>query len=503
MSPEVILEGRLHPASIVLAFLAALRRTALWLLVFAYQTVTAESAAGFIAGVVSLAIAGALSLVGPVVHWLRYRYRLTATELAIDSGFIRRQQRRIPISRVQDLSFEAGPFHRLLGVVVVAVQTSGTEGAEAKLDAITRAQGEALERALRSLSGRAPRPEAGDDALAPPILEVGVVPLVVRGLTDNRAGLILAGILGFFAQVIPDDDVSFFVRVWELGQRTLSPIIGRGFTAIALFVATVVALLVIVGWIGSAILNVVRFYGFALREEDGVFTRSYGLFTRRIHALPRRRIQAVRLEQTLLRRLLGYATIRTDDMGAGAQAKTAEAQGTDVFVPLAPHGAAITLLPRVLPAADARRYVFRETSPRIVRRSGTRFAIAGVLGALALYSVAGPWAFAVVVPAFLLGLVWGFATLRTLRWSVDPAAGLAVRRGVFRREEIYAPRSRLEALTVVESPFDRYHGVATLLAIVGGGARIAIPNVPAAEAREAARLLMGAPIDPALVPVSA
>jgi putative membrane protein len=320
---------------------------------------------------------------------------------------------------------------------------------------------------------------------------VSPITLVIRGLTDNRAGLILAGLLGFIAQAIPDDDVSFFVRAWQVGQELLSPIIGRGAVAVALFIAAIGTFFVVVGWIGSAVLNVVRFYGFALRESDGVFTRSYGLFTKRVHALPRLRIQAVRLKQTLLRRVLGFGELRTDDMGAGAQEKTAEAQGTDVFVPMAKRPVLEALLPRVLPAADPSRYAFRRTSARIVRRSASRFTLLGVLVAVGVYPMIGWWALAVPFAFTPLGVLWGLATLRTLTWAFDAASGLAVRRGVFRREEAYAPRTRLEALTIVQSPFDRWHGVATLTAIVGGGARVAIPNVPVEEAREATRALMG------------
>ncbi len=495
----LILEGRLHPASIFFAFLAGLRRTAFWLAIIAFQAVTADSFERVLTTLWVMALVGVMSLVGPVVQWLRYRYRLTSRELAIDSGFVRRQQRRIPVSRVQDLSFEAGPLHRLLGVVVVSVQTSGTEGAEAKLDVITRSQGDALRDALRSLGGavspgHAPIEAAGEGAsTAPALLSVGVFALILRGLTDNRAGLILAGLVGFLSQAMPDDDLSFFVKAWEHGQRLFAPIAGQGTFAIAAFVATVVAVFVLAGWVGSAALNVMRFYGFTLREDRGVFSRSYGLFTKRVHALPRVRIQVVRLRQTLLRRLLGLAELRTDDMGAGAEAKTAEAQGTDVFVPIAPRASLTALLPRVLPEADVSRYHWTRTSPRIVRRSASRGALLGSALGAGLYGSVGLWALAAPVAIALLGAIWGVATLRTLTWAHDQG-GLAVWRGVFRRSLVVAPASRMQALNIVQSPFDRWHGVATLIAIAGGGARVTVPNVPVDEARAAIdRLFPGRP----------
>jgi putative membrane protein len=375
----------------------------------------------------------------------------------------------------------------------VAVQTSGTEGAEAKLDAITREQGEALREALRALGGRAPTPRdeaAGGAPRPPPLIQVGAMHLILRGLTDNRAGLFLAGLLGFIAQVAPDDDVSLFVRAWDLASGALSPIIGRGAVAIFVFVLAVASIFVIAGWVGSAVLNVVRFFGFTLREEDGVFSRSYGLLTKRVHTLPRGRIQAVRLRQTLLRRLFGLGEMRTDDMGASADDKSAEARGTDVFVPIARRADLEALLGRVLPAADLTRYAFRRTSPRIIRRSAARFALLGVVAAALAYQTLGPWALAAPAVFAALGAISGLLVFRTLHWAFDDA-GLAVRRGVFRRLVAVVPANRIQALTLVATPFDRRHGVATLTAIVGGGARVAIPNVPVEEGREAVTRLLG------------
>jgi hypothetical protein len=89
-----------------------------------------------------------------------------------------------------------------------------------------------------------------------------------------------------------------------------------------------------------------------------------------------------------------------------------------------------------------------------------------------------------------LGAISGLLVFRTLHWAFDDA-GLAVRRGVFRRLVAVVPANRIQALTLVATPFDRRHGVATLTAIVGGGARVAIPNVPVEEGREAVTRLLG------------
>ena len=60
-----------------------------------------------------------VALLFPLLHWARYRFRLTAEALEIESGVFRRTVRRIPVSRIQDLGTKAGVLHRALGVVTV------------------------------------------------------------------------------------------------------------------------------------------------------------------------------------------------------------------------------------------------------------------------------------------------------------------------------------------------------------------------------------------------
>lgn len=55
-----------------------------------------------------------------------WRYQLTATDVEIESGFIFHQQTAVPISRIQNVTLQAGPLFQLFGLQTVEVETAAT-----------------------------------------------------------------------------------------------------------------------------------------------------------------------------------------------------------------------------------------------------------------------------------------------------------------------------------------------------------------------------------------
>ncbi len=53
-----------------------------------------------------------------------WRYQITSTDVEIDSGFFIRKQTAIPISRVQNVSLDAGPLYQLFHLQKVKIQTA-------------------------------------------------------------------------------------------------------------------------------------------------------------------------------------------------------------------------------------------------------------------------------------------------------------------------------------------------------------------------------------------
>jgi putative membrane protein len=386
--PErIILEGRLHPAAIAIDLLTALRKSGLYFAILVVQILVTKVNWMAVAGTALVGAGAALFFIGPLLRYLRFRYRLTDTSLYVTSGILSRRHRRIPLEHVQDVSSEAELAHRLLGVVKLSVQTSSTAGAEAELDCLSVADAEALQRAIEAITSRhehgaalAGTTTAESTEQRELVYQAPLGHLVLRGLTDNRAGLIVLAALTVFDRIFELQEIPAVAGVRDTAKRTIGNLISSQLVATVALVSLGVF---VFGWLASAVTNAIRFHGFTVHQSRGVFYRRYGLFTRRVHALPMRRIQALRMDQTLLRRALGIATLRTDDMGSGAEDKTAEAAGVDVFIPIGPTHTLLELAPRILPGLALESFAWKRTCVTMIRRA----LVVGGVAALPILAV--------------------------------------------------------------------------------------------------------------------
>lgn len=69
-----------------------------------------------------------LWLIVPVLRWRTTTYELTTKRLRTRYGILTRKGRDIPLTRINDVSFEKGPLDRLLGAGRLVVESAGEHG---------------------------------------------------------------------------------------------------------------------------------------------------------------------------------------------------------------------------------------------------------------------------------------------------------------------------------------------------------------------------------------
>ncbi len=105
---------------------------ALLILVALADFTVIKSAGNHIRTYVSLA-AIAIALLWLIVVWIRWQsiaYTLTDQRIMLESGVLSRQQKVIPIDRVQDCTTRVSLIGRMLGYGRVEVDAAGAQGAE-------------------------------------------------------------------------------------------------------------------------------------------------------------------------------------------------------------------------------------------------------------------------------------------------------------------------------------------------------------------------------------
>ena len=113
----------------------------------------------------------------------------------IRQGLIGKQERHIPLARVQDVRLEQGVVHRVFGVVKVDIETAGGSGAEASLSVLSVAEAERLRGAVFARApgfadaggqaAEAPAPAPAADAAAAPAADAAAPPAADATVTTT------------------------------------------------------------------------------------------------------------------------------------------------------------------------------------------------------------------------------------------------------------------------------------------------------------------------------
>lgn len=486
----VLANGHLHPAILLLRLLDALRQVA-FLLVFGI-VLQSPWVLAFGIGLFVLQLGYA------VARYLTLEYTLTATELRIREGLLERQERRIPLDRIQDLGFESTILRRALGLAVVLVETASGRGVEARLDALSRASADHLREVLllarTRIAGGDPiaiatgsSPAADPDAPPPPparpepewvVHRATTGALLLRGITDLRLGAF--ALTGFAALQFADQfglaarlaGVARSARDW-LSQ--FPPLV----TGAILFGLLLVVMLI--GVITATLGNLVQFHAFTLTLRGNVLQRRFGLLTTRQKTLPRARIQRVTVEQPWLRRLLGVAVTKADSAGGSRSDGEDTTGGWDVVVPLAKMTDTEALLPALLPGIEQETFGWQRGSPKLIVRTALQGVVLAAVAVPLLWPQTGP----VALLALLLIPLWtllGVLVWRNLGYALGHEF-LCLRHGVIGRTSAYLPTAKVQAVVVRQSPLAQLLGLAELTVFVAGGSPTRLPDLVLADAR--------------------
>ncbi len=490
----VLAKGHLHPAILLLHLFDGMRQAVVPVLFGIVLKLWWLVAFGVVAFVMRLGYA--------IARYLTLDYTLTSDELRVREGLLHRQERRIPLDRIQDLGFESTILRRALGLAVVLVETASGTGVEARLDALSRADAEHLRDVLLA-ARKLPRTDAvtapadGSDGPAaegaaaavpftpPPAPELEWLvhrstagELVLRGVTDLRfSAIALTGItaLQFADQLGWTDRVAGAMDGAQSWITQFPPLV------IGLILAGTVLAVMMFGVATTTLGNLVTFHGFRLVLRGDVLQRRFGLLTTRQKTLPRARIQRVTVEQPWLRRLTGIAVVKADSAGGSRSDGADVTGGWDVVVPLARLHAATALLPALLPGLEHEHFAWQRGSPRLIGRTTLQGVLMAAILTPLLWWQTGPAA------AFALLLVPLWALLGVLVWrNLGFALGrefLTLQHGVIGRTIAYVPTAKVQAVVMRQGPLAQLLGLAELTVYVAGGSPTRLPDLTLADAR--------------------
>ncbi|WP_071396439.1 PH domain-containing protein [Bacillus tuaregi] len=442
---------RLHPISSVINFLKTLKEfIAPFIILFLFG----GNGLGFDFWQMIIAAAFILlSLIGGIISWLRFTYRVEEGELRIESGLFVRKKRYIPFERIQSLDFSEGILQRPFGLVKVQVETAGSSGlnsAEAVLTAIKKEDALAIQDILTSV-------KRGQSDIVEPIEKSEALytikpsQLLLLASTSGGAGVVISASIAFILQF---DELIPYERIFKELQGFISS--GVAFVSIVLF------LLFLAAWFIAVIGTVIKYAGFTVKkvEEDLVISR--GLLEKRQLTIPLNRIQGIIISENIIRQPFGLCSVFLETAGGSLEKDSSKTlllpliRKKEVASLLSPFLGDYCFTPEIVPAPKRalKRYLFR----------GLLFPIIIAAAAIIFFR---PWGYLALL-LLPFAAIWAFLNYKDAGWNLHQQQLTLSYRGIV-KNTFFMKKNKVQSLSMAKSFFQEKQNLATISATVKGG----------------------------------
>jgi putative membrane protein len=474
------------PLSVVLGALGAARRAVIPAIAIGFSGIGGGGrfliALGV--GVAAVVIGVALSYIG----WKRTTYTIGETDIRVESGIFSRAARSVPYERIQDVSLEAKPLPRLLGLVAVKFETGAGGADDIALQYLTAAEGEALRQLVRErredeAAEAASAPDLAVDPGVPVSAETGEVLFAMgpgRLLTFGMFEFSLAvfAVLGGALQYL--DNVTS-LDLWDVDllygwlKQQGSTVATLGPIAQALGAVVGIIGLVIVGSMTGVVRTFLRDWGYTLTRSARGFRRQRGLFTRTDVVMPAHRVQGLVIGTGLVRYRFGWHSLSFVSLAQD------DKEQSHVVAPFAS-------MAEIAPIISAAGFRLPDAATPWHRASARHRTDKAALDAAIFFIAAIPAAIFAPTGLFLIPL--GLAVIAVAanlyawefrRHAIDERQVYASH-GFFSPKQDIATRLKLHSVEIAQGPLARLRGYATVHLGLAGGS-FAMQGVPLAEAR--------------------
>jgi putative membrane protein len=323
-------------------------------------------------------------ILAAMARWFTTRYRVTADQIELRHGLVRRRTITASLDRVRTVEVTAHAMHRALGLakVVVGTGTSDRKGRPAlSLDGLAADEAASLR---VELLHRTPQsaPTGHDAAVSAEDEIVRLVPRWIWFAPFTLSGAVAAlAIAGFGWRIVNEAHVNpdSFAPVRAVLNQLRSGAPWRDSLEVGLAVIVFIAVASTVGYL-------LAFWNFRLtRHPGGTLHVSRGLITLRSTSIEERRLRGVEISEPLLLRAVGGA--RAVAIATGLRVGRGAERGGTVLIPPAPKAEAGRVAAAVL-GTDGPVAIALVSHGQLARRRRFTRALTGSLLGVALSALA-------------------------------------------------------------------------------------------------------------------
>lgn len=419
-----------------------------------------------------------------LLRWLTTTYRITAANVQVRKGFLRRRTVSAPTDRIRTVDVTANPMHRALGLARVTVGTGLSDRKKDKglvLDALGATDAGRLRDDLLHRRGV---PPSSSPAVATPIDRtlVRLDPRWIRYAPFTLSGVVTIGVLlALLSRVVSEAHLpvsrSYAARA-VAHHVTHAPVWLTGLE--------ILGVLLVAGAIASTAGYLLAFWNFRLsRHAEGTLHVSRGLLTTRATTIEERRLRGVELSEPLLLRSVGGA--RCIAIATGLRVGRGSERGGSLLLPPAPWQVAVRVGGIVIGAPEAFTCPLTGHGPvarrrRYSRAVGLDAVAAGPVIALTAAGVLPAWPAVLAATSLALAALLAADRSHSLGHALVDGALISRVGTLVRRRSVLACDGVI-GWNIRQSFFQRRGGVVTLTATTAGGRQAyQLPDLAPTEA---------------------
>lgn len=312
-----------------------------------------------------------VSLIGSFASYWLFRYQMLADEIVVKQGLFVKKVKHVPYDRIQNVEtnqwFFLKPFH----IESVSIETAGhSDGPEIDLEAVTTDFKKLLNQQRQKAKAKAKAAEVATETApitavapeTPAVTPAMVAPKAQASYQISNRDLMK---FAFTSPAFLSGFLAIFALYGKLGQTMQQKIFDVLFQTMAglgmLILISLGLSVLLIFYIGSALVLIIRYYKFELVRQKTQFRLSSGLFKRKVMTIKLDRIQAVVIKQPLLRRWLGIATVKLVIISNSNQGET---EKDVIMMPVLNRRSIPDFMARFLPSIPVAKVTPVQAAPR-------------------------------------------------------------------------------------------------------------------------------------------
>lgn len=293
---------RQHPIVIITGFLDELKSLLVPIALSFIVQLSTREAFGLSRGyIIFMSILLLFMIVYGLFRWIFFKYMYSDQALIIKQGIFIKKNRTIKKERIQSINTEAGILLRLFNLVTLNIETAASaQEPEFNIKALSKAQAIDITNTLKgdALPNDEPLKEKDET------VTLNVKQLLLAGVTSGSVGIIF----GFLGVIVSQGFVF-------LPEQAIDWIIDSLIASSFVVILTVGSIVFIVAWVISIVRFIIRFAFFTLHKDDERLYISRGLIVQKTFSIKLERIQALIIQEGILRQPFNLATIEAEIAG--------------------------------------------------------------------------------------------------------------------------------------------------------------------------------------------